>query len=219
VSVKYKWLFATASYYSNTTFDFDDTVRTQKRFLNGNQVNTFTVRDQVVSDRYEYDFAAGLFIHPNIAIFGGYKRIRQDQFFTLTPSSGSAARSESNLDIDGPTMGIAASVPMGGGFGLYANYAHGFMNAQVIDNSTTSGTKVETSRIDNDATYDVAEGGITYTHGLQNLPVHLPLSAANVYAGYRYQAFETDTRARKRGEGGQRSDTTSGFVIGMNFVW
>ncbi|MGH8522844.1 MAG: serine/threonine protein kinase [Gammaproteobacteria bacterium] len=61
---------------------------------------------------------------------------------------------------------------------------------------------------------DVAELGFTYTHGMDSLPVEVPLSAATVYAGYRYQAFETEIPG-----GEDRSDTTRGFVAGVNLTF
>ncbi len=220
LSARYRWLFVTASYYANTSFSFVDTQRTRE--LSGAVNGTLVANDQVTSDRYEFDVAAGVFIHPNVAFLAGYKRIRQDQLFTTTTSGGRANSTEvtgSELDISGPIIGLAASVPLGNGFGLYGNYAHGFMDAGVRDFNVTFPSRSAAGEVSRDASYDLAEVGFTYTHGLQNLPVHLPLTSASAYAGYRYQAFETDTSASINGQGAQRSDTTRGFVVGVNLVW
>lgn len=102
-------------------------------------------------------------------------------------------------------------MPIGQGFGVYANYAHGFLEAHVVDRAGG----VETANAEVDSSYDLAELGFTYTPSMDYLPAHMPLSAATVYAGYRWQNFETDA---DRGLG-ERSDTTRGFAVGINLAF
>ncbi|MGH8566443.1 MAG: hypothetical protein ACREXU_00120, partial [Gammaproteobacteria bacterium] len=174
-------------------------------------------------DRYEWDASGGIYIHPYVAILGGYKKVRQEIDSFVTQESvdlvtgfrrTDSARSFSDIDIEGPTIGIAASVPIGRGFGVYASYAHGFMEATIRD--------VQRSPVDQelgggelDATYDVAELGFSYTHGTQGLAPHMPLSAATVYAGYRYQNISTEFDEPDQ----DRADVTKGFAVGVNFTF
>jgi hypothetical protein len=94
------------------------------------------------------------------------------------------------------------------GFGIYANYAHGFMDADISGSTDTF-----------DANYDVAELGFTY-NTKEWLP-HMPLSAATVYAGYRYQSIETEFEGLPQFTRpfGNRTDTTRGFAVGLNLTW
>ena len=211
LSVRYKWLFVTGSYYSKTEFEFEPTIGLVRAFdPDGNPVTDQNIVNitETSGDRYEWDASGGIYVHPYVAILGGYKKVRQtiDQVITttfrdetvLTPIS-------SNIDIEGPTIGIAGSVPIGHGFGMFLTYAHGFMDAEI------SGAPSEF-----DADYDVAEAGFSYTHGMDQLMPHLPLSAATVYAGYRYQAISTDFQE----QGSQdRSDVTRGFAVGVNLTF
>jgi hypothetical protein len=62
--------------------------------------------------------------------------------------------------------------------------------------------------------YDVAELGFSYTPNMAALLPHLPLSAATIYAGYRYQTIDTDVE-----NAGDRKDVTQGFAAGLNLTW
>ncbi|MGH9895921.1 MAG: hypothetical protein ACREA0_28835, partial [bacterium] len=186
-------------------------------------------------DRYEWDASGGVYIHPYVAILGGYKKVRQeiDAFLTQETvdfSTGAtrtdSLRSFSDIDIEGPTIGIAASVPIGRGFGVYASYAHGFLDAEIRDvTQTVNGRdaiddvdcdgRCDNRAPDTDATYDVAELGFSYTHGTEGLAPHMPLSAATVYAGYRYQNISTEFDEPFQ----DRSDVTKGFAVGVNLTF
>jgi len=237
ISARYKWLFVTGSYYAKTGFDFDDTLATVTTGVaDGFCVLEPCVRNSALfstsGDRYEWDASGGVYIHPYVALLGGYKKVRQEidafttetteLFFPAAPSSTVSQRLFSDIDIEGPTIGIAASVPIGRGFGVYASYAHGFMDAKIRDVNLTTG---EDNRApDKDATYDVAELGFSYTHGTEGLAPHMPLSAATVYAGYRYQNISTEFNEPKLDRavdspGQDRSDVTKGFAVGVNLTF
>ncbi|MGQ0592051.1 MAG: hypothetical protein ACT4QB_05210 [Gammaproteobacteria bacterium] len=231
ISARYKWLFVTGSYYAKTGFDFDDSEATvtvvTPNTIDPDQVTNFAETTTVFStsgDRYEWDASGGVYIHPYVAILGGYKKVRQEIDFFATRTTEQilppqlvppdSSRSFSDIDIEGPTIGIAASVPIGRGFGVYASYAHGFMDAELrdvlripVDQEIASG--------EFDATYDVAELGFSYTHGTQNLAPHMPLSAATVYAGYRYQNISTEFDEPNQ----DRADVTKGFAVGVNLTF
>ena len=108
-------------------------------------------------------------------------------------------------------------MPIGRGFGMYASYAHGFMDVEARS-VTTSPCCLDNGDqdIEFDADYDVAEAGFSYTHGMDQLMPHLPLSAATVYAGYRYQVISTDLEELN---GQDRSDVTKGFAVGVNLTF
>jgi len=237
LSARYKWFFVTGSYYAKTGFDFDDSKATTEARVDtdGDGVEDTGLRSDTLfktsGDRYEWDASGGIYIHPYVALLGGYKKVRQgiDFFATqevkdLAPGGGiigtASARSFSDIDIEGPTIGIASSVPIGRGFGVYASYAHGFMDAKIRDVAETpidcEGRLTTDCRPPKrDATYDVAELGFSYTHGTENLAPHMPLSAATVYAGYRYQNISTEFDEPVQ----DRSDVTKGFAVGVNLTF
>ena len=225
LSAKYKWLFVTGSYYSKTEFEFEPTFgRTRLVDEAGNPTDELfrIVRFDTSGERYEWDASGGIYVHPYVAILGGYKKVRQtiDQTTTGTDAvSGTlgVGTGYTDIDIGGPTIGIAGSVPLGRGFGMYATYAHGFMDANIRD-VITSPCCSDDGALDEefDADYDLAEAGFYYSHGMDRLMPHLPLSAATVYAGYRYQAISTDFEERGFQD---RSDVTRGFAVGVNLTF
>ena len=145
----------TGSYYAKTGFDFDDTTATTTVVVDadGDGLTDAAARSdtlfQTSGDRYEWDASGGIYIHPYVALLGGYKKVRQgiDSFLTqqtVDLATGAtrtdSLRLHSDIDIEGPTIGIASSVPIGRGFGVYASYAHGFMDAKIRDVNLTTGT-------------------------------------------------------------------------------
>jgi len=221
LSARYKWLFVTGSYYSKTDFDFEPTLGTAQQVdAAGNPVGAPIITTfETSGERYEWDASGGIYVHPYVAILGGYKKVRQaiDQTITTTFQGDTGVdTSTSNIDIEGPTIGIAASVPIGRGFGVYATYAHGFMDANIRDVDTTPPCCQDAGTREFDADYDVAEAGFSYTHGMDQLMPHLPLSAATVYAGYRYQAIRTDFEEQGSPD---RWAVTRGFAVGVNLTF
>jgi hypothetical protein len=229
LSARYKWFFVTGSYYAKTGFDFDDSTATTTALVDtdGDGAPDVGARSNTLfktsGDRYEWDASGGVYIHPYVALLGGYKKVRQhiDNFLaqeTVDLATGAtigtaSQRAFSDIDIEGPTIGIASSVPIGRGFGVYASYAHGFMDAKIRDVNLTTGDDDQAP--DADATYDVAELGFSYTHGTEGLAPHMPLSAATVYAGYRYQNISTEFDEPFQ----DRSDVTKGFAVGVNLTF
>lgn len=208
LSLRYKWLFLTGSHFYRTDFDFE-TVSLTTNFLDrpSNTPNLRLLRTEEVSiegsaERYEWDVSGGIYVHPYMAISGGYKKVGQHFEDRLSLIENGIQTDDSQEDfrfeIRGPTVGVAASVPMGKGLGIYASYAHGFMTA-------TIGDKFK-------ADYDVAELGFSYTHGTKHLAPHMPLSAATAYVGYRYQIIKTEVNNPLQ----DRTDLTRGFAAGVN---
>lgn len=227
LGMRYKWLFVTGSYYAKTGFDFDDTQALLQADFDGDGFEDArsTSVFSTSGDRYEWDASGGVYVHPYVAILGGYKKVRQEINSSATstleevglPAVTQTATFFSDLEIEGPTIGIAGSVPIGGGFGMYASYAHGFMDAKIRDVGRSPPTGA--SRGEFDADYDVAELGFTYTYGLDRLMPDMPLSSATAYAGYRYQNISTDFEEPADEftvPPQDRSDVTRGFVVGVN---
>lgn len=229
LSVRYKWLIVTGGYYSKTRFDFGrsvgDLLLDPDPGNNDDDITIFETESQASGERYEWDASAGIYVHPYVAILGGYKKVRQDIVTTFKFTNRTEALDDANpsfgqeftdIDIEGPTIGIAASVPIGGGFGIYGSYAHGFMGT---DSRAVEDNGFEFDRFrDFDTSYNVAEGGFSYTHGVERLMPHLPLSAATVYAGYRYQRISTDFGERGP-EFQDAGDVTEGFAVGVNLTF
>ena len=92
LSVRYKWLIVTGGYYSKTGFDFGTTVATLQQFTSAGVSTTFS-EFETSGERYEWDASAGIYVHPYVAILGGYKTVRQeiDTTTTITDASGSFA--------------------------------------------------------------------------------------------------------------------------------
>lgn len=234
LSARYKWLFVTGGYYAKTRFSFDDSAANTLALVDtdgdgfpdsGAQSNTVF---STSAERYEWEPSAGVYIHPYIAILGGYKKVRQEVDLSIQQESidlaSGASRTDvlrafNDVDIEGPTIGIAMSVPIGHGLGVYASYAHGFMDTEIRDVlRSINGQDVaffDQRSPDFDTTYDVAELGFSYTHEMQALAPHMPLSAATVYAGYRYQHISTEFDEPLQ----DPSDVTKGFAVGVNFVF
>lgn len=180
------------------------------------RITETAIFSSTTAEREEWDAGLGILILPNVAILGEYKDISQDIQSTFTQdvvqngvpvvTGQPAGMSSTDIEIKGPTIGIAGSVPIAHGFGLYGSYAHGFMDVDITDQGAPE--------FDADADYDVAELGFTYTHGTEEFIPFALLSAATVYAGYRWQHIETDFSDAANTE--DRTDTTRGFVAGVN---
>jgi hypothetical protein len=225
LSVRYKWLSVSGSYFPKTEYDFQTTASTTRiespdiPFGGNLDDRIVVIRNRSKGERREWDASLGVYLHPNVAILGGYKEVKQEisVFRTLdtvtageTGVSGLAlAPDTAELLIQGPTIGIAASVPIAGGFGVYGSYAHGFMDVEITEDN-------DTEELDGD--YDVAEFGFTYTYGTKGFVPFIPLSAATVYAGYRWQRIVTDI-SEENPNRDDRTDTTNGFATGLNLSW
>jgi hypothetical protein len=117
------------------------------------------------------------------------------------------------------------SVPIGHGLGVYTSYAHRFMDTEIRDvlrsvngrdvSGVDCGGPCDVRAPDFDTTYDVAELGLSYTHGMEGLAPHMPLSAATVYAGYRYQRISAEFDEPLQ----DASDVTNGFAVGVNLAF
>jgi hypothetical protein len=178
LSVRYQWLIVTGGYYSKTRFDFGRSVGFLE-LLDSDSGETIKevgkTEFETSGERYEWDASAGIYVHPYVAILGGYKKVRQeiDTAITLTTNIddpdefAESFAASSDVDIEGPTIGIAASVLIGGGFGIYGSYTHGFMDTDVRTVERGADFDVADIKRDLDTSYNVAEVGFAYTHGVE----------------------------------------------------
>jgi hypothetical protein len=241
VSLRYKNLFVTGSHYVGTDFEFPEmTIAEPTRFPTATTQKTW-------ASRLEWDASIGYFLHPYVAVTAGYKFIEQE--FLTTGRTGSSLgppgieprigpprdrpvfagtfSNESETEISGPFVGLVTSAPIGRGFGIYGLFAYGFLESnfeQVRDRFTSlKGDVTEEGALDRgdeeSQPYILLEGGFSYTHAMDHLPAYLPLSLATVYAGYRYQDFDTDTGTFGNFNDNEARDVTRGFAVGVNLTY
>ena len=169
------------------------------------------------ANRSEWDINMGYFIHPFLAVSVGYKKIKRHAAFNyqIPPIdyvlANFAGSGEPELDTlpskefsltqndetKGFTLGIASVVPLQGRFGLYGNFAVGWLE-----------TKGEAITYDTD--YYLGEVGFLYSHKLESIAV---LHAASIHLGYRFQSMHEDIPVDTiKGD----TDSTDGFVLGVN---
>lgn len=223
LNVRYKQLFAAASYYSETQHTFDPFSQYIESDIVEHMSPDGTVTPitdeyvlynetaQISAKRTEWDFTVGYSLTPNIALITGYKSVRE-KFNTALTYKGSASGgivkdnvyapeiTNTVFDVGGPLLGISLSAPLTNGFGAYFNYMHGFMDVNYDDNGTSKSS---------DGNYDLVEGGLAYAINGEMLPAGVPLSSATLFAGYRYQSINVSDI-----KGG--NDTTQGFATGIN---
>jgi len=152
------------------------------------------------TERSEWDINLGYYFHPSLVITGGYKRITRKHTVTLKqlrsilePSlSDELAELGGENETDGFTVGIGSAVPIQGGFSLYGAFAVGWLKSGSYDSD-----------------YYLGELGLLYGSRFETLPA---LEAASVYMGYRFQAVKDDIPMIGNGA----TDTTEGFVLGVN---
>jgi hypothetical protein len=194
------------------------------------------VEYSVTAERSEWDITAGYYLSRNVAITVGYKKIKreysqslevpsvshgdfEDEDFIIKEWEAYSYQSESVSEGDGLTLGIATSASIGGGFGVYGNFAYGWLESEdsVQESSyTIEGEEKESlvSRpsISFDNNYLVGEMGLAYSFRFKNPTIN----AASIYAGYRFQRYEFEDVIAS---GQTARDSTDGFVLGVNIVF
>ncbi|NOT86262.1 MAG: hypothetical protein HOP02_16110 [Methylococcaceae bacterium] len=220
LNLRYKNFLLGGSYYAQTSFGFDSVESNTRMGIGSNGQLTsdrqFNTIDTYNAKREEWDINVGYAITPNIAFLTGYKSVRQQidtqrsestlDFFTGRTTFGDTQSAQSIFDLDGPLLGLALSAPMAHGFGTYFNYMHGFMTEHHSDNAGHG--------INSAADYNLIEGGLSYSLDGNFIPAGTPISAAAIYAGYRYQWIEVQS-----GSNSGNKDITQGFAAGLNLAF
>lgn len=238
LSARYGRFFVGGNYYSETSFQFSpqrDTVNyTDLTCVNNNCLLNRGIADvfrNATGERTEWDVSAGYYVLPGLAFTVGYKSIDMDLstatdfsitnyngVFGTNSASGHTTFTAQNR-FTGPTIGLAASVPIAYGVGLYGSYAHGFISWDYKEQQDGN----QTFKASDGGDYDVAEIGLTYTPDLKSLYAHLPMDSASVFAGYRFQRLQYGVAVKSAANDTDNgysienaSDTTQGFAAGIN---
>lgn len=191
LAMRFKDLVISGGYFTTTKFDFQKfTTVVDFGPPTGFTVDTTTA----TAKRTESDVNLGYVIYRSIALSVGYKQISQ-KYHTVDSSPGlQDFVFDSETKYAGPTIGIAASAPIGrGGLGLYDNFSYGQLKAQFTGEEEKD-----------DAMYISSELGFTYKAGV-----------ALMSLGYKYQALDTTTRDSKQ----IAPDVTKGFIFGLNLTF
>jgi hypothetical protein len=195
LGVRYKDFFVSGSYYMKTRFSFPE-IQTYEQDITTDPVSYYDLKTKITAERSEWDTALGYYINKSIALSLGYKSIKQK--YTQKMDSVILSYSdeyESKTKIEGPTVGLMGNVNVGNGFGLYGNFAYGWLKAEYDGVSEKD-----------DVRYILNEFGVN--HKAENLPLVISL-------GYRYQAMDTTIV----GSSHKSPDVTKGFVFGINLIF
>jgi len=204
-SIKFKDFFITGSYFSQSNYHWKTTAITPAGL--GSLPGGTILNLDTDGGRREYDISAGYFLHPNIAVSAGYKDILQkfNTNGTVDNTNTIVYSDQAKVTYKGPILGLIGTVPVGNGFGLYGNFAYGWMT---LNAGGYAGIQ------NRNAIYISADGGVSYSYGLKHL-VGFPMSAS-AFAGYRYQGIKVSNLGAQNQAA---SDYMAGFVTGLNLAF
>jgi len=220
LSLRYNNFFVSGSYFKETAFSFPrfsySMLITDYEITKDGEPFTLDYEMEhsvydISKTRTEWDISVGYYLNQYIALTVGYKEIEKDT--TVHQRVNFPDRIEGDTlflateEIDytlttktsGPTIGIAGSVPLKSGWGLYGAFAYGFLESEFQSGKTV------------DSPYSVTEGGLSYSYIAKDKVKFL--HAATITAGYRSQTFYAKD-ITPSGEDG--TDTTQGFTLGLN---
>jgi len=160
VTVKYKDYFASAGYFTKTSYNFPSYTES---------VGGAIVQTSPSAERQEFDLNFGWYFVPRVALTVGYKRVRQDITTSTTGVGFNGVPFTTKWTYNAPTIGIAASAPIADRVALYGNGAIGPVTV------TVNGSKPGTS-----ATYSASEFGVAW-QAASNFTATL---------GFKYQIIE-----------------------------
>jgi hypothetical protein len=221
-SARYQNFLLSGSFYPSTDFSFP--LASQEIALSPNRppsapASADYLTEDVSAERDEWDITGGYYLSPYSVLLVGYKKITQD--FTTTRrflnrnlnQIGDAETTTATTEISGPVLGAAAAIPIGRGFGFFGSYAHGFLETEF-----SGGTR------DADASYDLIELGVSYTHVLKKGGAGFYGTLGNYvggisgYLGYRVQLIKTELEEISDSDD-EAPDTTDGFTLGFNVAF
>jgi hypothetical protein len=193
LSMRFGRFVVSAGYFVKTEYEYEKSSDRMNLACCGDA----TVTSQTKAEREEYDFNIGWFVHPQVALTVGYKRV--DQTYTTTSTAPGVVFPEpepSTTKNTGVMFGVLGSAPIGGGFALYGNMAIGPMKAEFEGDDTYKPK----------GTYQSSEFGLAYGFG-----------GAAVTFGYKVQVIdlEIDNTTHPL----RLRDTTNGFVAGISYTF
>ena len=149
-------------------------------------------------DRTDLDVSIGYFLHPNVAIFLGYKKTEMDWKATET-SDTSTDSNEQEWKYKGPAIGVTGNFPIGSeGAFFFGTLSYAKLDT---DYEFESG----------DASGEDAEGP-AIEFGIGFSPTTIPISLT---IGYKYQKYEADSNDEVLGF----EETFSGFTLGIYYTF
>jgi len=193
VALKISDFLISSSYMISPTYTF--TAYTDTINISG---TPFTSKSTTTAERKELDVNVGYYVAPSLAITLGYKTVDQDYHTKESGTGLVSTSSDSTTKYKGPTIGVAGSAQIGGGFGIYGNGAYGQMKA----------TYTGVSRED-DAIYASSELGLTYR----------PANWINLSLAYKIQTIDTDDGTPAYSGQNAVTDTTKGYILGANLIF
>jgi hypothetical protein len=185
---------------------------------------------RISAERSEWDITAGYHISQNLAITVGYKNIKRlysqqvyRPSFPVIDVSGEepisfsqerTGKMESDSEGNGVTLGLIGSVPLGRGFGLYGNFAYGWLETDEYFSSSTeiNGKTIEVPEapsFSHDNNYYLGEMGLAYSPRFKTHAIN----AASFYLAYRFQHYDFEDAIAS---GQTARDSTDGLVLGVN---
>lgn len=202
LSARYKNFVISGSYFLKTDYDFDSqTVVNYYIDDNNNQVNYLLEDSAIKGERSEWDINVGYYIQPSIVVSLGYKNIDRD-IILKSPYLKNDLTTDQNTS--GLTLGISAVAPLQGQWGLYGNFALGWLETE-----WKYGWKYDTD-------YYLGELGFVYGYRLDNIQA---LESVSVHIGYRFQALIDDNTLTLGVDTTNTTDYTQGFVLGVNLAF
>jgi len=220
LSFKYKNLFVSGSFFPKKDYSFDEqAIELPINLFDGipDELGKISVPISISGERSEWDINLGYYLFPTLAVTAGYKRIKRqfsmhipDNFFPSFNQDGQVEATqdanqlkdgdffEQETKTDGLMLSIASVVPLQDQFGLYGSFAYGWLKTKGGEESI-------------DSKYKLGELGLLYSHRFERMPA---LNAASAYLGYRFQFLNDDFSV-----GNGATDSTEGFVLGVNIVF
>jgi len=152
----------------------------------------------ITGSRREYDLNFGFYVSRSVVLTMGYKGI-SEKFRVENSRTGT---SENKVYLNGVTLGIAGSAPIGKGFSVYGSGAGGWMGV----------TYDPSSQYTDNGLYEASEMGLAW-----KAPGRVPLS---VSLGYKFQLIQTRINSRNSTnyESLPRNEVTRGPMLGLNLV-
>ncbi|MEK7382133.1 MAG: hypothetical protein AAB262_02490 [Elusimicrobiota bacterium] len=191
ISLKHKKLLLSGSFMMTPDFQFPT-----ESFYNG-AGTLYTLK--IKGSRQESDLNVGVYVHPSVVLTMGYKGI-SEKFRVVNSLSGT---SENKVYLNGMTLGIAGSAPIGNGFSVYGNGVGGWMRVNY-------GPVRE--KYDDTAMYEASELGLAWK--APNAPISASL-------GYKFQLIQTKISAKNSTNYANlpRNEVTRGLMLGLNLVF
>jgi hypothetical protein len=193
----YNRFFVSGSYLPETDYSFEI-----------QDVSSFETKFHAT--RSEWDINFGYYILPSLIISAGYKDINRDFNIHVNtnniPNLGKA-------DTNGFTIGIASFAPLNDLFAMYGSFTFGWLDTDKQLNEL-EGIIGNSGKFD--VEYYLGELGLTYSSQLNSIP---QLNTVSIYMGYRYQALNEERGNLYTSRPLEVTDTTSGFVFGVNLTF